>query len=701
MWKRIILVRAQDTKLRTQDSRFGPVYLQFCVLSLASRVMIVCVFILLAALPAYPAPQWASIHKHPKYPPESYFISVGTSSVSLDEAKDAARVDMAKQIRVQIKGDFLVKRMSTQIGEEYYYRKDVKSRTESFVDEKLVGVRIVETADDDGIFYALAVLDRAKIGSNFIADIEDGIETVNELLTNADELLRSGNISGALADLAQAHTISYDITLKRSLFQIISPKSLSISAKAQAKSSPPMILSQIRDILSRLRLVRVSGDGQIGEIGKPLSESLVVQLNITTENGNMIPVEGMEIRFESGSAELIEKQLTDRRGEASVMFTVRAPEETASPDDAGSVSSETKKVMANLTLGKLPEELEGTLPVVYTVLYYGIERDTYPVRLSILSNGENLLPLESKVKRSLNKLGYVVERDARISLEGKLAVSDVREMGGLRPQTLVLVELDLSILDAEEGAVLDSASFSGKGLGRSEEKAFEKAAAAVNISERKLSTLLQAGRESFAKARERRSQERFEEGEQLFNAGRYKAALRKLEGVAIGTEVYEKAQKLVGQIMASMPPVPRPSIAIFEPRHDGSRKQRETARTLMDMMTTAFIRDRELKVVERERLEEMMGEIELGLGGYVDQAQAAQVGRLAGAEALLLSSLRTVGGNVEIDAKLIKTETSESLAAAMSEGSHDELRVMAEDIADQIVGFLDDPFRPKQKTPRQ
>lgn len=76
--------------------------------------------------------------------------------------------------------------------------------------------------------------------------------------------------------------------------------------------------------------------------------------------------------------------------------------------------------------------------------------------------------------------------------------------------------------------------------------------------------------------------------------------------MAVGTQFYAEAQKLIGQIMASMPPVPRSSIAIFEPKHDGSRKQRETAGTLMDVMVTAFIGNRELKVIERERLEGIM-----------------------------------------------------------------------------------------------
>ena len=642
----------------------------------------------LSALAIEGMPDWASTHKHSRYPSEMYLVGVGISSKSFDDAKDQARVDIAGQIRVHIRGEFssFIKEeiFGGRTGDIHSYQKRIESSTESLVNEKLAGVQIVETSESDGNFYALAVLDKMKASEEMESAIKEGIKTVNRLLTHADELLKNGNISGAMADLSQAHSISSDIQIKNYLHQAISLMSLSEELSEElSDKTPPLILSQIRNILSRLRLVRVSGNGQMGKVGKQLPKPLVVQLNMRTQEEEMIPVEGMEVQFEFSPKEPIERQMTDSSGEASTMIAVSPP--TGYEADMG-------KVAATLVLRRLPEELQGTLPVAYTVFHYGIERDTYPVRLSTLSeDGKNLPKLESKVKRTLNRLGYTVEKDARVSLEGTLAVNDVKEIGGLKPQTLVLVELELSILDAEEGAVLDSISLSGKGLGKSEKIAFQKAATTMKINERKLSSLLQVGKESFVKARERRSKERFEHGEQLFNAGKYKAALRKLEGVAVGTEFYDKAQKLVRQIRgANMPPVPRPSIAIFEPKSDGSRRQRESTKTLRDMMTTAFIRNRELKVIERERLKEIMSEVQLGLSGFVNQSQAAQIGRLAGADALLLSSMRLVGRNVELDVRLIKTETGESLAAATSKKPSDELRAIAEEIADKIISFLDE-----------
>ena len=650
----------------------------------AGTAIIAAIFTLIIASSASSSPEWANTHKHPEYPPHSYLTSVGTSSNSIEEAKDGARLDMAKQVRVQIKGEFLIEKMSTRIAENSYYRENINSRTESFVNEKLEGVQIVETSEEDGIFYALAVLDRARAGNELRSDIEHATMSVDRLLENADRLYESGSISGTLADLAQAYSISYDITLKRSLHQIISPRSSVIPG--ETKATPPMILSRIRDVLSRLRLVHISGDGQIGRIGDQLPDTLAAKLSIVTEDDKMMPVNGMEVEFKFSPGEPIGRRITDDSGKTSMIVTVRRPIEH---------DTDTQAVLATLALGRLPGELEGTLPMVYTVFHYGIDRQSYPVQLSIVAeDGRSLPRLESRIVRALNKLGYTVEKDVLASLVGKLATVDVKEMGGLRgSQKLVSVELDLSVLDAKEGAVLDSTSFSGKGLGKSEEEAFQKGASAVKIDDKKLSVLLKTGKQVFMKARERRSKDRFEEGEELFNAKKYGAALRRLDRVPVGTEFYPEAQKLVQEIMASRPPAPSPSIAILEPRCDGSRRQTELAKTLTAMITKAFIGNRELRTMEREKIEEVVKEIELSSGKYIDQGSAAQFGKVTGANALLLSSLKMVGEDVELDARLIETETGEFLAAATARGSSERIRNIAEDIVNEIVDSLDEtPF---------
>ena len=68
-------------------------------------------------------------------------------------------------------------------------------------------------------------------------------------------------------------------------------------------------------------------------------------------------------------------------------------------------------------------------------------------------------------------------------------------------------------------------------------------------------------------------------------------------------------------------------------------------------------------VVERSRLQEILDELELGHAGVTDPDTAAKLGKLLGAEWMLLGSYFELLGTLRIDARLVKVETGEILHA--------------------------------------
>lgn len=70
-----------------------------------------------------------------------------------------------------------------------------------------------------------------------------------------------------------------------------------------------------------------------------------------------------------------------------------------------------------------------------------------------------------------------------------------------------------------------------------------------------------------------------------------------------------------------------------------------------------------VKVVERAELQAILDELELGHSGAVDPDTAAKVGKLLGAEYLLLGSYFEMMGTLRMDARLVKVETGEILFA--------------------------------------
>jgi len=81
---------------------------------------------------------------------------------------------------------------------------------------------------------------------------------------------------------------------------------------------------------------------------------------------------------------------------------------------------------------------------------------------------------------------------------------------------------------------------------------------------------------------------------------------------------------------------------------------------LAEFMTTDLSKAKELKVVERLRLERVLEELELSRTDYVDKSTAPRVGKLLGAYQLVTGSLLGVAGQkLRIDAALVLTQTGE------------------------------------------
>lgn len=81
------------------------------------------------------------------------------------------------------------------------------------------------------------------------------------------------------------------------------------------------------------------------------------------------------------------------------------------------------------------------------------------------------------------------------------------------------------------------------------------------------------------------------------------------------------------------------------------------AKGLCNMMISDFSSQNSLKVVERTRLEEILKELELNKSGSIDQKTAAKIGRLAGAEYLVLGAYLEFMGKFRIDARVVEVES--------------------------------------------
>ena len=68
--------------------------------------------------------------------------------------------------------------------------------------------------------------------------------------------------------------------------------------------------------------------------------------------------------------------------------------------------------------------------------------------------------------------------------------------------------------------------------------------------------------------------------------------------------------------------------------------------------------------LERNQVDKIFNELMLSSSGAIDNASAAQIGKLKGADALMLGDISVMSGNVVINARIVSTETGAVLSSA-------------------------------------
>ncbi len=140
----------------------------------------------------------------------------------------------------------------------------------------------------------------------------------------------------------------------------------------------------------------------------------------------------------------------------------------------------------------------------------------------------------------------------------------------------------------------------------------------------------------------------------------------------------------------SVPPVPIPTlkrrIAVFDFQDKTDYGQANVGEGMADMLTTELVKSGKYIVIERQQIEKVMKEQQLGMTGAVTSQTAAQVGKMLGVELAVFGAVTEFGqkksetggalkkkhfgiglsktsARVAIDVRIVDTETGQILAA--------------------------------------
>jgi TolB-like protein len=144
------------------------------------------------------------------------------------------------------------------------------------------------------------------------------------------------------------------------------------------------------------------------------------------------------------------------------------------------------------------------------------------------------------------------------------------------------------------------------------------------------------------------------------------------------------------------------TIAIMEFDNYSAGKYQEelgfVTRGVADFFESDFAKLSALKVVERDKIDFLLKEIQLGQAGMVSPATAVQVGKLVGAQLMVFGSVTQLDAKTaKMLVKVVKVETSEIIATVDKEGKPDLFKMEKELVA-ELAKKLDLVLTPEAKS---
>ncbi|MDD5067350.1 MAG: FlgO family outer membrane protein [bacterium] len=131
---------------------------------------------------------------------------------------------------------------------------------------------------------------------------------------------------------------------------------------------------------------------------------------------------------------------------------------------------------------------------------------------------------------------------------------------------------------------------------------------------------------------------------------------------AVKTEEEDASLLIARMVIRNQEKLPNRSLAVIEFSHINGNPVPE-GRLLAERIITRLAQYKEIKVVERNKVNKVLEEQNLSLSGLTDSAIMKKIGKILNVDALLTGTLAPVDGYTEINARMIHTETALVLCA--------------------------------------
>jgi len=99
-------------------------------------------------------------------------------------------------------------------------------------------------------------------------------------------------------------------------------------------------------------------------------------------------------------------------------------------------------------------------------------------------------------------------------------------------------------------------------------------------------------------------------------------------------------------------------VAVFDPTSSGTGVDEGTRMAVRELISSTFVNTGQFTIVERSLIERVMQEQKFSNSGAVDDSQASEIGKLIGANKIVLSVITLAGGRNMLSLKLVDVNTA-------------------------------------------
>jgi TolB-like protein len=136
-------------------------------------------------------------------------------------------------------------------------------------------------------------------------------------------------------------------------------------------------------------------------------------------------------------------------------------------------------------------------------------------------------------------------------------------------------------------------------------------------------------------------------------------------------------------------PAPRKTVAVlYFDNYTGKPDYDPLGKGIASMMISDLSSVEEIQLVERDRMQDLIKEMDLQHTKYFDSTTAVKVGRLAGAEFVVTGAFEALQPKMRIDTRVVRVETGEIVKTAQVSGDEDKFFDLQQKLASKLIDGL-------------